>query len=137
MKKTIPQSKTEGTVPTEPLLISYIRVSTPEQAEGYSEARQTKRAEDWAKAKGLNAEDWAKSKGLNLRRYADRGVSGYSGANRKKGALSILLKEIEAGKIPKGSILAVENLDRLSREHPFNSFDLIKTILKKGILNLI
>ena len=106
----------------EPVLISYIRFSTPEQSAGFSEARQNR-----------EAEKWAASRGLTLRQYADRGLSGFTGENRKKGALSVFLEEIKAGKIPVGSVLAVENLDRLSREHPLDSIRLIEQILSAGI----
>ena len=106
----------------EPFLISYIRFSTLDQAKGHSEERQSQAAEEWAAEKGLT-----------LKTYMDKGVSGHSGANRKRGALSILLAEIRAGKIPSGSYLVIENIDRLTREHPLDSIEIVKQILAAGV----
>lgn len=102
---------------------SYLRFSTPEQALGDSERRQVEKAEAWAAAKGIPLD----------KSYADRGKSGFKGTNRKKGALGEFLKEIKAHRIPRGSYLLVENLDRLSREHPIDSFSLLKEIISAGI----
>jgi DNA invertase Pin-like site-specific DNA recombinase len=102
---------------------SYLRFSTPEQSLGDSERRQVEKAEAWADAKGISLD----------KSFADRGKSGFKGTNRKKGALGRFLKEIKAGKIPRGSYLLVENLDRLSREHPIDSFSLLKEIMSAGI----
>jgi DNA invertase Pin-like site-specific DNA recombinase len=106
------------------IAFSYIRFSTPEQALGDSERRQLDAAENWAKSKGLTLDST----------HTDRGRSGFKGTNRKKGALGDFLKKIAAGTIPRGSYLVVEDLDRLSREHPFDSIDLIKKILSAGVI---
>jgi DNA invertase Pin-like site-specific DNA recombinase len=102
---------------------SYLRFSTPEQALGDSERRQVEKADAWATAKGIPLDQ----------SYADRGKSGFKGTNRKKGALGEFLKEIKAHNVPRGSYLLVENLDRLSREHPIDSFALLKEIMSAGI----
>ncbi len=102
---------------------SYLRFSTPEQALGDSERRQVEKAEAWAEAKNIPLDQ----------SYADRGKSGFKGTHRKKGALGRFLKEVRARKIPRGSYLLVENLDRLSREHPIDSFSLLKEIMSAGI----
>jgi DNA invertase Pin-like site-specific DNA recombinase len=102
---------------------SYLRFSTPEQALGDSERRQLEKAEAWAEAKGIPLD----------KSYADRGKSGFKGTNRKKGALGRFLMEIKAHKIPHGSYLLVEDLDRLSREHPLDSIPLINEIISAGI----
>lgn len=102
---------------------SYIRFSTPEQALGDSERRQLEDAERWAKDKGVTLD----------KTHADRGRSGFKGTNRKKGSLGIFLKKIAAGTIPRGSYLVVEDLDRLSREHPFDSIGLIRRIVSAGV----
>lgn len=91
---------------TRPRVYSYIRFSTPEQSMGHSEQRQLEAAEAWAKRKGLQLYE----------QKIDRGLSGYHGLHRKKGALGNFLKQVEEGLIPPGSILLVENIDRLSRE---------------------
>jgi len=106
-----------------PVAYSYIRFSTPDQALGDSERRQIEAAESWARTKGLK---------LN-KSYADRGRSGFKGTNRKKGALGEFIRQIEAGHIARGSLLVVENLDRLSREHPIDSIVLVRQIISAGI----
>ena len=102
---------------------SYLRFSTPEQALGDSERRQVEKAEAWAAAKCIPLD----------KSYADRGKSGFKGTNRKRGALGRFLKQIKAGNIPHGSYLLVEDLDRLSREHPLDSLVLFKEIISAGI----
>jgi DNA invertase Pin-like site-specific DNA recombinase len=102
---------------------SYIRFSTAEQADGFSEERQLDVAEKWANSKGIPLDTT----------HTDRGRSGFKGTNRKKGALGDFLKKIAAGDIKRGSYLVVEDLDRLSREHPFDSIGIIRKILSAGI----
>lgn len=102
---------------------SYIRFSTADQADGFSEDRQLEIAEKWANSKGIPLDS----------SHTDRARSGYKGINRKKGALGDFLKKIAAGEIKRGSYLVVEDLDRLSREHPFDSIDIIRKILSSGI----
>ena len=96
----------------EPKVYSYIRFSTPEQAMGDSERRQVENAQKWAKAKGHTFDESLQ---------ADRGVSGWSGAHRKKGNLGKFLARVEAGEVPRGSILVVEEIRRLTREGIFVS----------------
>ena len=91
-----------------PRCYSYIRFSTPEQALGDSLRRQTEMSEQYAKKNGLIID-----KSLNL---FDAGLSGYTGENRKKGALAVFLKAVENKIVPHGSYLLVESLDRLSRD---------------------
>lgn len=105
------------------LAFSYLRFSTPEQAFGDSERRQLEAAEKWAKQKKLRLD----------KSYADRGRSGFKGTNRKKGALGEFLRRIEGGSIPRGSYLIVEDLDRLSREHPLDSLFLVRQIISSGV----
>ncbi len=106
-----------------PMAFSYLRFSTPEQALGDSERRQVEAAEKWAKQKRLKLD----------KSYADRGRSGYKGTNRKKGALGEFLRRIQNGNIPHGSYLVVEDLDRLSREHPIDSLLLVRQIISSGV----
>jgi DNA invertase Pin-like site-specific DNA recombinase len=91
-----------------PKVFSYIRFSTPEQRLGDSERRQVAAAVAYAKKYGLRLDT-----SLNMRDY---GVSGYKGHHRTRGALGAFLGLVEAGKILPGSILLVENIDRLGRE---------------------
>lgn len=91
------------------LVFSYIRFSTPEQALGDSHRRQLAAAEAWCKRHGHV---------LDNRLKADKGISGFRGAHRTKGALGRFLQVVEEGKVPSGSVLLIENLDRLGREAP-------------------
>ena len=96
------------TVKPKPRLYSYIRFSTPEQSLGDSERRQIDGAARFAAERGMKLDETLK--------LTDRGLSGYHGAHRKKGALGKFLAVAEEGHIPPGSILLVENVDRLGRE---------------------
>lgn len=107
------------------LAISYLRCSTPEQAQGDSIRRQIEAAEEYAKRNGFDLD-----RSIS---FHDEGLSGYSGANRTKGKLRLLLERTRQGLIPKGTALLVENIDRLSREHPLDSFELIKELVTAGI----
>ena len=109
--------------PKKPRVYSYIRFSTPEQKLGDSEQRQVEKAKEYATEKKLLFDETIK----------DEGVSGFHGTNRKKGALGQFLKRIEAGEIPKGSVLVVENIDRLGREDVLTALATITTIIERGI----
>jgi DNA invertase Pin-like site-specific DNA recombinase len=106
-----------------PKVYSYIRFSTPEQAMGDSERRQLELAKEFAARKKLQLDE-------SLR---DEGLSGYHGTHRKKGVLGKFLKRIEDGKIPRGSILVVENIDRLGREDVMTALSTIQTIIEHYI----
>src|ERR1700747_3247772 len=93
---------------SQPRCYSYLRFSTPEQRKGDSLRRQTVAAEEYAKRHGL-----ALDTELNLR---DLGISAFRGNNVAVGALGAFLKAIRDGLVPKGSLLLVESLDRVSRQ---------------------
>jgi DNA invertase Pin-like site-specific DNA recombinase len=80
---------------TPPKAYSYIRFSTPQQAKGDSHTRQTDKAARYAAEHGLVLDT-----ALNL---TDLGVSAYRGKNAKTGSLSVFLKAIEDGTVPRGS----------------------------------
>src|SRR4051794_40968026 len=64
----------------------------------------------------------------------DEGTSAYRGQHRKAGsALRAFLDEVKAGHVPRGSVLIIENLDRLSRENPWDSLPLLCDIVNAGI----
>src|SRR4051794_16663450 len=93
---------------------SYLRYSSPQQGDGDSIRRQTKITADWCKRHDVQLD--------TSRTYLDRGRSAYHGRHRQKGgALAAFLAEVEAGHISRGSILILENLDRLSRENPWDA----------------
>ncbi|WP_428304617.1 recombinase family protein [Lacipirellula sp.] len=93
---------------SKPRVYSYLRFSRPEQALGDSERRQIEGARAFAKRKNLPFDE-----SISLQ---DRGRSAFTGAHRKKGSLGTFLALVRAGAVPRGSILVVENVDRLSRE---------------------
>jgi len=97
---------------------SYSRFSSPEQAFGDSERRQWEAAQAYAKEKGFVFDESL--------RMTDRGLSGYHGMHRRKGALGAFLAKVESGAVAPGSVLVVENIDRLGREP---MMDTLKTIL--------
>lgn len=107
-----------------PKAYSYIRFSTPEQAFGSSEARQLEAAQRYAEGNGLC---------LDASTIKDYGKSAFRGANRKTGALASFLELVRAGRIASGSVLIVENVDRLSREPLVKAFGLITEILGAGV----
>lgn len=103
----------------------YIRYSRAEQKDGDSYGRQLNKAKDYcAKNNYAFREE-------NI--YFDDGVSGYTGANRKEGKLGDFIAAVEAGTIPGGSILLVENLDRFSREEPMITMTTLNGLLIKKI----
>jgi DNA invertase Pin-like site-specific DNA recombinase len=104
---------------------SYIRFSTPEQKKGTSFQRQFENSMAYIRERGLNLDT-----SLNL---YDEGRSAFTGDNREKGALSLFLEAIEKGQVARGSILIVENLDRLSREEITKAVSLFLSILQAGI----
>ncbi|HVK18110.1 MAG TPA: recombinase family protein, partial [Fimbriiglobus sp.] len=107
---------------------SYIRFSTKEQAAGDSLRRQAALRDAWCERNGVTLD-----KSLTL---ADKGVSGFSGKHREnedRHALALFLKLAERGRIPKGSYLVVENLDRLSREDIRPALTLFLQLLDHGI----
>lgn len=108
---------------TLPRAYSYIRFSTPEQGKGDSLRRQVDAARACAAALGLELDE-------SLR---DLGRSAYSGAHRTQGALGAFLRAVEAGEVPRGSLLVVESLDRLSREQVLDALEQFRAILKAGI----
>ena len=103
---------------------SYVRFSSEGQKDGNSVERQTKRAQEWCQREGYS---------LSTESFEDLGVSAFKGANADVGALGAFLEAVEKGTINKGSILVVENLDRLSRQHFEEGYLLIKRITQAGI----
>lgn len=110
---------------SEPRVYSYLRFSSPEQTLGDSERRQLDGARRYAERKGLTFDE-----STNM---ADRGLSAFSGAHRKKGDLGRFLELVRAGRVAVGSTLVVENLDRLSREEFLTAFDTMKDLIRAGI----
>src|SRR5262245_32464664 len=94
------------------LAFSYQRFSSPEQGKGDSIRRQDELRDGWLKRNHARLDT-----SVTLR---DKGVSGFTGKHREnpdRNALAAFLKLVKDGRVPRGSYLIVESLDRLSREH--------------------
>lgn len=105
---------------------SYIRMSSAEQLKGHSLERQLKASREYAAEHGLTLiEDVT---------FEDLGVSAYKGDNiGKNAALGKFVTAAEAKLFPIGSVLLVENLDRLSREMMMPAINLLTRIVVAGV----
>jgi DNA invertase Pin-like site-specific DNA recombinase len=107
-----------------PLAYSYLRFSRAEQAAGNSIERQISASRAYAAKHGLTLVD----------EMEDHGVSAFHGKNLDyKNALGAFCRQIKEGKIPVGSYLLVESLDRLSRQDIRKAQTLFNNILDAGI----
>jgi DNA invertase Pin-like site-specific DNA recombinase len=111
------------------LAFSYLRFSSPEQAKGDSVRRQTEARDAWL----LRHPSVSLDTSVTLH---DKGVSGFTGKHREnpdRHALAAFLKLVEFGRIPEGSYLVLENLDRLSREHIRPALTLLLNLIEAGV----
>ncbi|HEX7978686.1 MAG TPA: recombinase family protein, partial [Gemmatimonadaceae bacterium] len=112
-----------------PKVYSYARWSTPRQGKGHSPERQLQAAREYAarETNGLVVDE----------AMVDEGRSAFRGSNVKKGeqagALGRFLERIEAGEVERGSVLVLENLDRMSRMAPRKALNILSAIVDKGI----
>src|ERR1035437_474114 len=91
------------------LAISYVRYSSVGQSAGDSVRRQLEATESYCRKHDLKLTD--------KYRLQDSGKSAFHGVDRRDtSALGQVEKQVAAGEIPNGTVLIVENLDRLSRE---------------------
>ncbi|QTH70585.1 recombinase family protein [Pseudoalteromonas xiamenensis] len=105
-----------------PQVISYIRWSSGKQRRNTSLKRQEELAVKYAERHNMPL-----SKVI-----IDDGVSGFSGDNTSsKGGLGAFKESLD--QFPKGSVLVCENIDRISRMHPDDAYDVIRDIVKGGI----
>ena len=104
---------------------SYIRFSTPEQLKGDSLRRQMEASNAYA-----NEHDLLLDTSLKLQ---DLGKSAFHGAHKSQGDLGKFLALVTEGRITKGSVLIVENLDRLSREDVMEALEQFMGIIRAGI----
>lgn len=104
---------------------SYTRFSDPKQAKGRSAQRQIRRAERWAARNKLILD---LSLGL-----LDEGLSGYWGDHMSQGSLGRFLALCGTPVVPAGSVLIVEDFDRLSRQVPDDAWELFRQILLAGV----
>jgi DNA invertase Pin-like site-specific DNA recombinase len=110
---------------TKPKAYSYLRFSTPEQAQGDSQRRQLEKAKEYAQLHGLELDETLT--------FEDKGISGFKGANATRGALKRFLDAVEFGLVEAGSFLLVENLDRVSRQDPWDAMPVFQQIINSGV----
>lgn len=104
----------------------YRRYSAGQQGKGDSLRRQG----DWAKAV-CKEQGWFYDDTYAL---DDKGKSGFHQKNLAPTAgLTRFLKLVEKGRITKGSVLLIENIDRLSRADVDTAHDLFRSIIRRGI----
>lgn len=108
-----------------PKAYSYIRFSTPQQSSGDSFRRQIEPSITYAKEHGLELDESLT--------FKDLGISGFDGSNVEKGALGLFKQAVVEGKVPRGSYLLVESLDRLSRQAPVDALDVLRSIIREGV----
>ncbi len=106
------------------IVYSYIRFSTKKQLEGDSLRRQLELGDAFIAKHGHTPGT------LTLH---DIGVSAFRGKNKETGALASFLEAIKNGRVEPGSMLLVENLDRLSRQGVRHAFNLFQDILEAGV----
>ncbi len=104
---------------------SYRRFSSGRQAHGHSLERQTASARAWCVEHGYELDEEFE--------ISDIATSAYTGKNATDGALAAFLLAAKDGKVPKGSILLVESLDRLSRNHLTDAIALLTSIVRAGV----
>jgi DNA invertase Pin-like site-specific DNA recombinase len=110
-----------------PLAWSYLRFSKPEQEVGDSARRQEQTA-DWCRRHRVKLDE-----SLTIR---DPGVSAFRGKHRENPdthALAGFLKAVESGRVPVGSFLVVEALDRLTREKIRPALTLLLNLIEAGV----
>lgn len=111
------------TTPRPPMVLSYLRFSTVEQAKGDSTRRQLEASERYARERG-----WEIDKSMS-----DAGISAFRGSNATTGALGKLLDLVKDKRIPRGSVLLVESLDRLSRNEITEALELFMGLIRAGL----
>lgn len=104
---------------------SYLRFSTPEQRKGDSFRRQISLAQAYAAQHGLDLD--------HELTFHDVGVSAYRGQNAEAGRLAYFMEAVQSGQVPQGSLLLVEQLDRLSRLTPRKALRVLEDIVETGV----
>jgi DNA invertase Pin-like site-specific DNA recombinase len=107
-----------------PTAYSYSRFSSEKQRHGASLDRQLEAATAYAHKHSLV---------LDPSTYRDLGVSAFRSKN-VAGALGAFIEALDSKRIPKGSYLLVESLDRLSRDSVDVALKLFLDITGKGIV---
>lgn len=118
MEKTLKEEK--------PLVISYLRWSSGTQRLGDSERRQMNLASKWLEKNGYEInEDYV---------LRDDGKSAFYSENfSENGALGKFCNEVKSGKIPRGTILVVEDFSRFSRAKVTHALQRFLELINHGI----
>lgn len=113
-------------VAVKPRAYSYLRFSTPEQMKGDSFRRQSSMAAAYASKHGLELD-------VDLT-FHDLGKSAYRGQNLgETGRLGDFLEAVKVGLVPPGSMLLVEQLDRISRQAARKALRALEDIVDAGV----
>lgn len=104
----------------------YHRFSTKSQDKGSSIERQ-----DEVTMGMVNAHGWTLAPGGPIE---DRGRSAWKGDHLSVGNLGLFKQRVDAGEIEPGSILVIENLDRLSRENVKKARRWVEEVTEAGVL---
>lgn len=107
------------------IAISYLRWSDPSQGTGTSKSRQQDYAARYCQQHGLTLAN----------EMIDAGRSAFKGRHlRKDGQFRAFLDMVADGRVPRGSTLIIENVDRASRLDPYEGEKLLLgSIIEKGI----
>ncbi|MFN3677867.1 MAG: recombinase family protein [Sphingomonas pseudosanguinis] len=103
--------------------ILYIRFSSADQVKGDSIKRQKELGAKMAQIHGLTITET----------LIDRGKSAYHGKNRAEGGKLYEIEERALRGELAGKVLIFEAMDRMSRQEPLESLDLIRSLAKAGI----
>jgi DNA invertase Pin-like site-specific DNA recombinase len=103
---------------------SYIRFSRKKQRRGSSLSRQLDFALSYCERRG-----WL----LDHSTYRDLGLSAFHSRHAKEGSLATFLQAVKDGIVPRGSVLIVESLDRLSRDKVRVALRQFMDIIEAGI----
>jgi DNA invertase Pin-like site-specific DNA recombinase len=106
------------------LAFSYQRFSSEKQKHGASIDRQRDAATRYAHTHDLV---------LDTSTYKDLGVSAFRSKN-VQGALGAFIEAVDSKRIPKGSYLLIESLDRLSRADVPTALELFLSITNRGVV---
>ena len=110
-----------------PLVYSYMRFSSPQQATGHSLTRQIKERDKW-----LAEHPGAQLDGSLV--MTDAGRSGWRRKDWDTYALAKFIEYIKSGRVEPGSYLLLENLDRLSREQAGIATERFLGIVNRGVV---
>ncbi|NEX88870.1 recombinase family protein [Aeromonas rivipollensis] len=102
---------------------SYIRLSSRQQISGDGQRRQIEAAELYCKQNNLT---------LSPKSFRDLGISAYKEIDRP--SLSDLHECIANGSIRAGDVVIIEKLDRLSRQGIDTTTEMLKSILRQGVI---